>query len=296
MKLKYLFAYLNERFPIINMVAFATIYFTVLSFSLYTLEKPFSFAFEEALGILAVVSFFFLLRVFDEIKDFDIDMELHPNRVLQSGRIRLKDLKIVVSFLLISSVVWSWLMGMPTLISFAIVFGYCLLMRYEFFVPEFLKKHLFLYAFSHMLIMPLVMLWIWSAQEGEIRLSQPLLFLMLHSLLIGFSLEVARKIHAPNDERKGLDSYSKSLSFGGAITTIILLLTFAAFIQVVLLNQIEAGIISYFLVATLYFVLLFLYITSYRKPSQKKFRSLEKGVSLFMLISYLTIIIEIALK
>ena len=40
----------------------------------------------------AVISFFFRLRVFDELKDYELDLQNHPQRVLQSGRITLRKL------------------------------------------------------------------------------------------------------------------------------------------------------------------------------------------------------------
>ena len=294
MNLKHLFPYLKERFSPVNMALFTILFFTVMSASLYFAGQPFSFTWQEGLGIVATISFFFRLRVFDEIKDYELDLVLHPDRVLQSGKISLRDLKILAALLSLSEIAWSWLMGTTTLICFAIVVAYSLLMRYEFFVSEFLKKRLVLYAFSHMLIMPLVILWLWTAWQPNFDLTQPLLVLMALSVLGGFSFELARKIHAPQAEREGLDSYSKALGYQGAIFAVLTVLLIGIGTQAHLLEQIGSRWWPYVLIGIIYALAVLIYLGAIKKPEQKKVRKAELVVSLFMLISYLSIIIEIA--
>ena len=90
---KAVFAYFRERFPLINMALFAILFFTVQAVSTYFIPlQPERSIWWVVMGVLAVISFFFRLRVFDEIKDFKIDARNHPQRVLQSGRIQIKHL------------------------------------------------------------------------------------------------------------------------------------------------------------------------------------------------------------
>jgi 4-hydroxybenzoate polyprenyltransferase len=87
------------------------------------------------------------------------------------------------------------------------------LMTAEFFVPHWLKAHPFLYVVSHMLIMPLIDLFI-TACEWLPRAGSPpaglWLFLGL-SFLNGCVLEIGRKIYAPQNERTGVETYSMLL-------------------------------------------------------------------------------------
>ena len=73
-------AYLNERFPPINMALFAVLFGTVYSVAGYFWPafNPLGFGWREGLGMVAVISFFFRLRVFDEIKDYDLDVGQSP--------------------------------------------------------------------------------------------------------------------------------------------------------------------------------------------------------------------------
>lgn len=286
-------AYLNERFAVVNMVLFSILYFTVMTCSLYFSGLAFDFRAFDLLGVLAVISFFFRLRVFDEIKDFKTDNKLYPHRVLQSGRIGLKELKLLAAILFISELIWSALSGWPTLILWIVTVGYSLLMRYEFFVAEYLRKRLVLYAISHMLIMPLVIAWIWTAWQESIQLSQPLFILMALSLLGGFSFELARKIHAPKAEMEGQDSYSKSLGFKGAIFSVLFILALGVAVQFLLLQMMSSRSWPYITIILLYFLAGLLYFIAIRNPAQKLLRKAELVVSLFMLVSYVSIIIEI---
>jgi 4-hydroxybenzoate polyprenyltransferase len=92
----------------------------------------------------------------------------------------------------------------------ALVWGYMVLMTYEFFVPTWLKAHPPIYLLSHMVIMPLIGLyatacdWInvgWFAPPG-------VAWFMVVSFLGGMVLEIGRKIRAPKDEEKGVETYT----------------------------------------------------------------------------------------
>ena len=296
MNLKYLAAYLAQRFPFVNMFLFAILFYTVLSCSQYFTITSFTFSILDLIGVLACISFFFRLRVFDEIKDYALDCKLHPNRVLQSGKIHLRDLQIITGILFLLEIYWSYAMGTNTLILFLVCVSYSLIMRFEFFVPKYLKSRLLLYAFSHMMIMPLVIVWLWSAWQTTLDFNSPLLILMALSILGGFSFELARKIHAPNAEREGQDSYSKILGLKSAIFTVLIVLFFGLVAQFSLLRLIDARLWSFILISILYIFALSFYYKAWKSQRQKLVRKAELIVSLFMLISYMSIIIETNIK
>ena len=285
-------AYFAERFPPINMALFAILFVTVHAVASYfsATEAP-GLGWMEAFGILATISFFFRLRVFDEIKDYQLDLINHPNRVLQSGRISLRELMVISITGTALEIAWSYLMGLPALICWALAVGYSLLMRYEFFVGHYLKKRLLLYAITHMLVMPLLILWIWSAYVPFFEDGFPQLALL--SLLAGFSFELARKIHEPAAERPLVDSYSKSMGYSTSIMAVLLVLLSGVVVQIYLLFAIDAAPWTYLLIFLLYLGTMALYLYTLQKPKEKLLRMGEKLVSLFMLVSYLSIIIEI---
>ena len=91
----------NERFPLANGILTFVLFTTALLFgrlvaSADGVAVPIGLA--DLLPFFAYYGFFFMLRVFDEHKDYELDCHNHPERVLQSGLITLKDLKILGGF------------------------------------------------------------------------------------------------------------------------------------------------------------------------------------------------------
>lgn len=295
MKVKNVLAYFKQRFPPVNMVLFAILFINVYSIASYFSSQPINFSVKIGLGIIAFISFFFRLRVFDEVKDYKIDQINHPDRVLQSGRVTLNQLFLLSAILTVSELVWSYWCGPLTLICWLVAVGYSLLMRYEFFIGSFLSKRLLLYACTHMVIMPFVMVWVWSAFNPDLH--HPALYLLAGiSLLCGFSFELARKIHAPAAERETVDSYSKSLGYVTSIICVLLVLLIGVVVQCRILYTIESNLWTYITICLLYLAIGFLFIKVVKRPDEKKLRLAELLVSLFMVISYISVIIEIHLK
>lgn len=293
MKLSHLTLYLKERFPVVNMALFAILFVTVYAVASYFFSSAPGFGLWEAGGMLAAISFFFRLRVFDEIKDYDLDAINHPHRVLQSGKVTLRQLALLSATGAIGEAAWSLVMGWPTALCWGLAVGYSLLMRYEFFAGGFLKKRLVLYAASHMLIMPLVILWVWSAYAPGYGVSPYFLTLALLSLLGGFSFEIARKIKTAGEERELLDTYSRAIGYRGAIGAVLLVLGAGVGVQMYLLQQLQARDWPYWVIFLLYLGTLGVYLSALLRPRPKPLKMGELFVSLFMLISYLSIIIEV---
>ena len=288
-------AYLTERFPFVNMALFAILFatvFTVAGRATAGSGEPLPpFGLGELLGMGAAISFFFRLRVFDEMKDFASDAVLYPQRVLQSGRVSLGELQWLAWAGAALELVWSLYRGWPAVLAWLLTLAYSLLMRYEFGVPVWLRARLLLYAISHMLIMPLVISWLWLAYaSAPMFWSAGGVLLALLSLLGGFAFELARKIKTPPAERSVVDSYSKTLGYGGAITTVVLVLLGNAAVQARLFWQLAAGPWPFVLLAGLLLLTVAAYGVALVRPREKLVRGAELLVSLAMLASYVAVI------
>ncbi|WP_375444334.1 hypothetical protein [uncultured Fibrella sp.] len=293
-------AYLNQRFPLVNMGLFAVLFLTVYSVAERTWPVTASgtFGWHEGgpafgFGMVAVISFFFRLRVFDEQKDYALDSINHPDRVLQSGRVTLPQLQRVAIAGACLEITWSALMGLSTVVCWLLAVGYSLLMRYEFFISDFLKKRLVLYAVTHMFIMPLIIWWVWSAYAPAYGAANALYLLAALSLLGGFAFEIARKVHVPEAERDLIDSYSKSMGYQAAIVTVLLVLLISVLVQCYLLRTLNASLIPFILIGLLYLATLAIYLLSLSRPREKTLKLAELLVSLSMLVSYLSIILVV---
>lgn len=293
MQLSNLGAYLRERFPPVNMALFAVVFLTVRAVARTVPDAdaaPWGAA--ESAGILATIAFFFRLRVFDEHKDFALDAVNHPQRVLQRGLITLEQLRGLAWAGAAGEVAWSASQGAAVLAAWGVAAGYSLLMRYEFFVPDFLKPRLLLYAGTHMLVMPLVIGWLWTATAPLTGPGAERLFLLAAlSLLGGFAFEIARKTRAPSAERAGVDSYSRVLGLGGASAAVLALLAAGASVQLQLLTQLGAGWWASALIGALLMATAAVYIVGWRREHEPLLRRAELLTSLFLLVSYVSVIV-----
>ncbi|MFD1874784.1 hypothetical protein [Hymenobacter bucti] len=297
MKLRNLGAYLHERFAPVNMGLFVVLFCTVRAVAGAVAQhspRPAGGLALAALGALATVSFFFRLRVFDEEKDFAQDARNHPQRVLQTGRVTLPQLRALAWAGAVLELGWSAAQGADTLLLWAAALGYSLLMRVEFGVGAWLRGRLVLYAALHLLIMPLVILWLFSAYVPRLAFgAEHLLLLLLLSLLGGFGFELARKLHAPAAERAGVDSYSKALGYGPALTLTVAVVLAGGAVQALLLRGLHARPAAYAALWLLLAAGLALYSTAARRPREARLRQAEKIVSLVMLTSYLAVLAEV---
>lgn len=291
MNLANFWAYLRQRFPPVNMALFAVLFCTVWSVAGTVDAGLLTFGWSEGLGIAATISFFFRLRVFDEIKDFALDAQNHPQRVLQRGLVTLPQLRALAWAGAALELGWSATRGGMALLGWALALAYSLTMRYEFGAPTWLRARLLLYAITHMLIMPLVIAWLWLAYvpHGHAKL----LLLMLLSLLGGFAFELARKTHAPAAERPTVDSYSQVMGLGGAVAAVVLVLLGGVAVQAWLLYLLGAPRWTFLLLGSLLVLTLGVYGRALRQPEEAWFRRAEVLVSLFMLVSYLSLIIHV---
>lgn len=219
------FAWMNERFPLPLAMMFFIQYITVAMLARYEAGiTDITPGWIDFISCLVVWSYFLLLRVFDEHKDYAEDLINHPQRVLQRGLITLRHLKIAGVLCFTATLLWSLLrdggLG-PVTTAWLIMMIWTGLMAVEFFCRDWLSARLVIYGLSHMLVMPLFAGWcIQLAVPGQTMT----LNLMLITALFFFSgllFEVTRKTWGPEEERDGVDGYSKA--FGTRRSAVVVL-------------------------------------------------------------------------
>ena len=247
-------AWANERFPLANAVLFLVLYAAALLFgrSLSTIGVLTISAF-DCLGFMAVWSFFLMLRIFDEHKDYELDCHNHPERVLQSGVIELSHLKglgvLAIGIQFGYSAFADGGLG-PITMSWGVVMVWSTLMAVEFFCGEWLEKRLILYALSHMLVMPIALVWMAQIGAGATPLNGDIWWLAGLSFLSGAAFEVTRKLKAPEDERPTVDSYTKVMGISLAPLVVICLLGGGtAFLMILICLVFDGALSSWWYVA-----------------------------------------------
>jgi 4-hydroxybenzoate polyprenyltransferase len=216
-----LLAYLRERFPLFGHGLLIVSYGSSNQFLARALVhpgEPMHYDWGSLAGAVVLLCLFFHLRVFDEHKDYAEDCRNHPDRVLQRGLVTLRDLRRLGAAAIATELVLAALHSPAALCAVLIALGFSFLMLKEFFVGPWLRRHFLLYAVSHMLIMPLLALVVYSFATARWPWTAPGWFWLYAfvGFFVTFNWEVSRKIRAPEDEREGVESYTKVFGTYGA--------------------------------------------------------------------------------
>ena len=246
-----IFAWMDERFPFKNALLFFILYLTSAVVARSALESAIEVSLLDIVACVVTWSLFLVIRIFDEHKDYALDVINHPQRVLQSGLITLKHLKVlgvvaVITQLLFSLYSDGFVFGGAT-ISYLIMFTYLCLMGAEFFCGEWLEKRLTLYAFSHMLIMPLIVYWLANLAVPNVVLNESLMVMMLLAFISGFCFEITRKTKGIEEERDTVDSYSRIFGTKGSAYIVMLLVSMMLLAQGALRFALDTSYIVWFL-------------------------------------------------
>ncbi len=169
-----------------------------------------------AAGVLVLV--FFHFRVFDECKDAATDAALQPDRPIQRGVVTLGEVKLAGAIAIAAQFGLVTLLGAEAMGAHVLVVGFSIVMLNEFFVGDWLRPHLFLYAVPHTLSASVIGLFVATAVTGlSVSVLPTAMLLYALSHWAGFTVfEVARKTHGPEEEKPGVDTYSSLWGPGGA--------------------------------------------------------------------------------
>jgi 4-hydroxybenzoate polyprenyltransferase len=208
-----LYIYQKERFPLaVHGVLIAVFSFSAIAYSrLCRGETHFIPPGHYLACVFTNLTLFFLLRVADEYKDHEEDTAMRPYLPVARGLVSLKELGNTATLLFGLAVLLNIAAFPKVLPFFAATMGYLALMRYEFFAGAWLKRHMGVYMFSHMFIIPLADMYA-SAFDWRLGNAGPpagLLWFFAVSYLNGMVLEIGRKIRVSEAEEPGVQSYTK---------------------------------------------------------------------------------------
>ena len=225
--LKRLYIYYKERYPffsrlLLGLIVFGEIYFIVL---LNQGVTKFNIGIQEIVGGYTVFAFLLWLRVADDLKDYETDKKLFPDRPLPSGRTKIKD--VVISCALVEAIaVVLNVLFMPNLIFFVVLYVYGYLMSKWFFQKSKIQPSLPLALITHNPVQLFINLYIISFTVIKYNLN----FVTLTTIMTLFTLyfpaliwEVSRKIRDPKKETE-YTTYSKIFGYKKA-TKFVLVLT-----------------------------------------------------------------------
>lgn len=183
-----------------------------------------------------VLPFFFLMRVADEHKDFEDDLAYRPERPVPRGLISLAELRRVAALVLLIPLAICVFLSPLSLVPLAAAIIWISAMSVEFGVKEWLRDRPVVYLISHMLVMPL--LGLLAVSFAFVRLEglplAQLAGVAVLALFAGLVLEVGRKLWSPDEEREGVETYSKLWGARRGATILVICAAAALFAAAVL--------------------------------------------------------------
>lgn len=208
--------YFKERYPlftrfILGIIVFGEIHFIILLNNGIT---KFDLGIQEFVGMYTIFAFLLWLRIADDLKDYETDMELFPDRPLPSGRTKKKDIIIAAFFFETIALVLNFIF-MPNFIYCVILYIYGYLMRNWFFKKNKISKSLPLALVTHNPVQMFINLYTISFTcikynlAGITLINAMTLFTLYFPALIW---EISRKIRAPKDETE-YTTYSKLFGY-----------------------------------------------------------------------------------
>lgn len=236
-------------------------------------------------GVFALLlSFFFRMRLFDEIKDYEVDLKVNPTRPLARGVLTVRQVKLALLILITLEVVLAASLGPSAFLFHGLAIGYSLMMYEEFFVGEQLRPHLTTYAVTHTFVSVLLGTSAGIAMTGmEVsQLSAAHILFFLANWAFFNLFEFARKTFAPEEERPHVPSYSNIFGCQGAW----LLSVSQAVVGVGLLWYLKPHLLP-LVTLTVYIAGSLGYILRKTKKSAGLFRNMSGA---YLLLHYITVI------
>lgn len=174
--------------------------------------------------LIGVIAFYFKLRLYDEVKDYELDVVINKTRPLPRGLLNHQDMFRGMAVCIAIELVCFSLMGLPSFVSIVIAILYSLLMYKEFFIAEKIRPYLTTYALIHTIVTTLLSFAIFSFLTNltilqVITTPSFLSFAMANWLLFNI-FEFGRKTFASSEERQSVDTYSSLFGRTGAVVLV----------------------------------------------------------------------------
>ncbi len=284
--------YQRERFPLLQHAPLVAAFsFSAVSYAAWLQGRSWPSAAALGVAFSTTLISFLHLRIADEFKDEAEDRLYRPYRPVPRGLVRLRELGwIWVITAVVQALLALW--HAPALLGWLFfTWTYLALMTREFFVAAWLKARPLAYLFSHMLIMPLIDFYAAACQwvPSGSGLPEGLWWFLAVSFGNGLTIEIGRKLRAPQDEEPGVNSYTRVWGRERAVAAWLasVLGTGAAFV----LAAARVGFApSAGLVATTALAACgWLGVRFLRQPQTSRSRAIELGSGIWTLVLYLSL-------
>lgn len=243
-------AWASERFPLAETAAMLLgLYVVSLLYGRALVDRgQLSFSLADAGAFAAVWSFFLMIRVIDEHKDYERDLVDHPDRVLQRGLVTLAQLRALgVAAIVIQLVVSISLDGGfgPVTTWWLIAIAFVALTARELFIGEWLNRRLLAYVMAHLPLWSLAVVWMAQIGARPRWLPVDVIWLALLGFVLPWGVDLARRIAPAAVQRPPVStSYADSLGARRSALVLTFVVLAGAVAAGTMLTAISAGALA----------------------------------------------------
>ncbi len=207
-------------------------------------ESIFATSLNDLVMLIGVIAFYFKLRLYDEVKDYELDVIINKTRPLPRGLLNHQDMYKGMGVCIAIELLTFASMGLNSFLSMSVAILYSLLMYKEFFIREKIRPYLTTYALIHTVVTVVLSFAIFSFLTTE-----SLLKLIVNPTLVSFAMsnwllfnifEFGRKTFSTKEERDNVDTYSSLFGRTGAVVLVVSQAVVAHFLSLSLVGANQA--------------------------------------------------------
>lgn len=223
--------YISEMFPLKVYIPFAFLNHYILFFTVQIFlgtTKPI-LSFYSLIGVATILGFMLIMRIFDELKDTEVDSKLFANRPFPRGAVKKSDLiYLLLTTFFIIIIINSF--RNYTLPFFLICLGYGYLTYKWFFLRELISKNLLLALITHQPLTYLINIYVVSTAMVQVNYQEWNFAVFLSAFIFFLPVlgwELSRKIKAKGTENEYV-TYSKIFgTFGASLISFLVHIAFS---------------------------------------------------------------------
>jgi 4-hydroxybenzoate polyprenyltransferase len=232
-------------------------------------------------GIISAFFMMLLIRNFDDLKDYELDKKIFPNRPIPRGDVKKSDIQLMAFSSFIIVLLANAIFAQKTLVVFLVMIVYALLTYKWFFAEKFHRSHVFFTMFTHQplpIIINFFLIHTALASGTNYEVFSLKYFFVL--LLFSFPVtiwETSRKIRSADMETE-YETFSRFLGARNATLIPIILIFLTSILGVYFGLQLNLGVSFYIILLVLLVGVAFFYIRFFVKPTNEN--NLLKSVSM----------------
>ncbi len=254
-----------------------------------------TFTLETFIGSVTASFLLIYLRVTDEFKDYEADKKYFPHRPLPSGRVSIKELTYFKWFIIVFVALINLLTPVAYL-ELTITVIFYIAMGEWFFLPERFFKNRMVALITHcphyFLSSFYVIALFAKANNLPLYTLENVHIAFWFMLSSTWLLDIPRKTLAPGDEQEGESTYSSLLGIKPASIISILATVFHFILFLLVLKLWKMSGVFVYILGGLGALFIFGAINFMIKPETKKAGAMQFSMLLYVLSSYLVVIIN----